>query len=748
MSQYGDSDLIGAWPGATGIPASSCGCERADRPSVAVSALVLIHLCFFQLPNEAQAWSCHARARWLVKMDLSNFLKGASNTMKSLDADASSKANERGNAGWTSWAGEDDAWEDVADVLPSRIQSSPEKVVSKGEQDQTRPDDNKTLPVQDVDDNKKGQLLNDSTDGRSEKESESLQVTRNKLSEALQRAAAAERKLYIVTRERDNMRRSSDQQVSRTADLQAKERQIQAILQEGEKLSIRVAEKEAAARALKRDLKDRDAHIEELRAIVATNEAKLKNALQRQSQLEESEKASRDALSAQEERLARAENDARTSSSNSAALDAVRTELETLRRNQASSLEEQASKLKAEHETYIGTIAAKSKMTEDAMNKAMIELQAHLTKVIQDSGQREDELRYEVGESRRLAEELKARNEELVAAIPNATRPLVRQVEALQAAALERNRTKSAVERSQSEQLRAAEAALDASQNRERVASDQIRDLQGRVMTLESQIKAARAEQTRAVSELDTVRQSFDKLELEHKHEMEENKKQLRKIIKAKEAAEHELSRDRVAHITALESVGKREESLRDQLSSLESQLYSTPKRASDTQTSSKRQSTGSLNGSRSIQVSNSAENISSPNFSFDNSESADFLSEPHSSGVLYAMDQLKLSLRKRDGEVAALQSRLKRKETATETLAEDVVKLTGEVETLKKDRGDTPALRAELAELQKRHTALLELLGEREERITELDADLADVKQMYKEQITELLLKLEEAAR
>ncbi|CAN8073227.1 unnamed protein product [Agarophyton chilense] len=653
-------------------------------------------------------------------MDLSSFLKGASETMKKLDVDDSSKTNERGGVGWTSWAGEEDSWEDVADILPSRVQNDPRTVVSKGVIDQAQPEENKTLLSEDADEIGRDET-NVSTEEHSGKESKAVEDLRNQLSEALQRAAAAERKLYVVTRERDNMRRSADQKESHGNELQAKELQIKAILAEGEKLSIRVAEKEAAARALKRDVKEKDAHIEELRASVAANEAKLR---------------------------ARVENDARTSTSNSAALDAMRAELEALRRNHATAIQAQASELKEKHEAAIGALSAKAKATEDTMNKAMIELQTHLRKVIQESGQREDQLRYEVEESRNLTEELKARNEELVAAIPNATRPLVKQVEALQAAALERSRTISTIERSQSEQLRAAEAALEISKKQERVANDQVRELQSRIATLESDTRTAKIERAQVVAELNSLSEKFDKLQDDHKREMGENKKQLRRLTKAKEAAEHDLSRDRVAHITALESMSKREESLRDQLSNLESQVQNTSKRMSDSQTSNARHSTGSMNGFVPIQVSNSLDDLPAPNFNFDESESTDFLSEPHSPGVLYAMDKLKLSLRKRDGEAVSLQSRLKRKEAATEALAEDVVKLTAEVERLKKDCSDTPGLKQELAELQKRHSALLELLGEREERIAELDADLADVKQMYKEQITELLFKLEEAAR
>jgi TATA element modulatory factor len=51
--------------------------------------------------------------------------------------------------------------------------------------------------------------------------------------------------------------------------------------------------------------------------------------------------------------------------------------------------------------------------------------------------------------------------------------------------------------------------------------------------------------------------------------------------------------------------------------------------------------------------------------------------------------------------------------------------------------------LKEELEKLNLRHKAALELLGEREEQLEELKADLVDVKQLYKQQINELLSKI-----
>lgn len=56
------------------------------------------------------------------------------------------------------------------------------------------------------------------------------------------------------------------------------------------------------------------------------------------------------------------------------------------------------------------------------------------------------------------------------------------------------------------------------------------------------------------------------------------------------------------------------------------------------------------------------------------------------------------------------------------------------------------PQLQAEYQELQQRYAAAVELLGERDEQLEELAADLADVKQLYKQQIEALVAQLAQA--
>lgn len=54
-------------------------------------------------------------------------------------------------------------------------------------------------------------------------------------------------------------------------------------------------------------------------------------------------------------------------------------------------------------------------------------------------------------------------------------------------------------------------------------------------------------------------------------------------------------------------------------------------------------------------------------------------------------------------------------------------------------------ALETENADINRRYQASLELLGERTEQVEELRADIADVKDMYRTQIVEMVQKIDQ---
>jgi len=58
---------------------------------------------------------------------------------------------------------------------------------------------------------------------------------------------------------------------------------------------------------------------------------------------------------------------------------------------------------------------------------------------------------------------------------------------------------------------------------------------------------------------------------------------------------------------------------------------------------------------------------------------------------------------------------------------------------------GQLAQARGELAELQERHTRALELVGQREDELTDVQADFLDAKALYRTQITQLLDQIEQ---
>ncbi|XLR39393.1 hypothetical protein S83_024053, partial [Arachis hypogaea] len=60
--------------------------------------------------------------------------------------------------------------------------------------------------------------------------------------------------------------------------------------------------------------------------------------------------------------------------------------------------------------------------------------------------------------------------------------------------------------------------------------------------------------------------------------------------------------------------------------------------------------------------------------------------------------------------------------------------------EKLRGEAAVLPGLRSELEALRRRHSVALELMGERDEELEELRADIVDLKEMYREQVNLLV--------
>jgi len=107
--------------------------------------------------------------------------------------------------------------------------------------------------------------------------------------------------------------------------------------------------------------------------------------------------------------------------------------------------------------------------------------------------------------------------------------------------------------------------------------------------------------------------------------------------------------------------------------------------------------------------------------------------------------DRIQTVLKMKDGEIAVLQSQIASLEKTKSTLEDELVKFTTRNDELASQVNELQGLRVQMAELSQRYTLALEMMGEKEEMLEELKADLIDTKSLYREQINELTLQLEQ---
>ncbi|CAI5534848.1 unnamed protein product [Closterium sp. Naga37s-1] len=88
------------------------------------------------------------------------------------------------------------------------------------------------------------------------------------------------------------------------------------------------------------------------------------------------------------------------------------------------------------------------------------------------------------------------------------------------------------------------------------------------------------------------------------------------------------------------------------------------------------------------------------------------------------------------EGEVRQLQREVQEARAARDATADELLRVSQRLLALEKERVAVPALEAELQQLRARHEVALVMVGERNERVEELEADLTDVRSLYKEQV------------
>ncbi|XVF74566.1 hypothetical protein PTKIN_Ptkin13bG0120000 [Pterospermum kingtungense] len=575
-----------------------------------------------------------------------------------------------------------------------------------------------------------------------------------------QRVSTLERKVYALTKERDTLRREQNKKSDAAALLKEKDEIINQVMAEGEELSKKQAAQEAQIRKLKAQVRELE---EEKKGLITKLQASA--CLEMEFCLSDVSKLKRLLNSVEENKVESIKKDKtatekllqETIEKHQAEL-AAQKDFYTNALNAAKEAEALAeAHANSEARTELGSRLREAEEREAMLVQTLEELRQTLSRNEQQAAFREDMLRRDIEDLQKRYQASERRCEELITQVPESTRPLLRQIEAMQETNSGRAEAWAAVERSLNSRLQEAEAKAAAAEERERSVNERLSQTLSRINVLEAQISCLRAEQTQLSRSLEKERQRAAENRQEYLAAKEEadthegRANQLEEEIRELRRKHKQELQEALVHQELLQQEVEREKAARLELER-SARLHST---VVSEQAPIARHNSALENGSlsRKLSTASSMGSMEESYFLQVSLDSSDSFSEKRNIGEatlspLYMKNMtpsaFESALRQKEGELASYMSRLTSMESIRDSLAEELVKMTAQCEKLKAEASMLPGIRAELEALRRRHSAALELMGERDEELEELRADIVDLKEMYREQVNLLVNKIQ----
>ncbi|XP_067854980.1 TATA element modulatory factor isoform X2 [Heptranchias perlo] len=593
--------------------------------------------------------------------------------------------------------------------------------------------------------------------------------------EFTQRIAESEKKAQLACKERDNIKKelktmkaelSTRFTCNETADLvREKDEQIRGLLEEGEKLSkqqlhnsnfikkLRIKEKENETLVAKQSKKTKEQG-EELKHLQQVLDGKEEV----EKQHRENIKKLNGVVERQEKEISKLQMNLDDLQENNrslqSAIDSSYKELAELHRaNAAKDSEAQEAALsheiKAKEALSVALEQAQeeARQQQEALAVQVADLRLGLQRAEQHQARKEDYLRQEIGELQQRLQEADNRNQELSQSVTSASRPLLRQIENLQATLVAQSTSWEKLEKNLSNRLADGQAQLAVAVEKERSVSEELLILRTQVSSLDSQTSLLRQEKSRLQAQLESERVrlektedesnryhvEFENLKTEYTKALEEAKKEKTSLTNQLEMEKLKVEQERKKAILAQDALKEKERKLFNN-QALEPEL-STPTLS--------RSSSVSGAEMASLQASiHSQDDLFEHSFApMTMSASGNNLYEVLRMGAGSSIfENLQSQLKQREGEIAQLQLEISNLEKTRAIMAEELVKLTTQNDELQEKVNEIPTLRVQLRDIDQRYNTILQMYGEKAEEAEELRLDLEDVKNMYKTQIDELL--------
>nr|CAD7452210.1 unnamed protein product [Timema tahoe] len=351
---------------------------------------------------------------------------------------------------------------------------------------------------------------------------------------------------------------------------------------------------------------------------------------------------------------------------------------------------------------------------------------------------RESGVRQECADLLLRLERAETRNEELAEAVSVATRPLLRQLESLQAASSAQKVSWEKQEHKLTHTLDDVQSRLASLTEQERSWREQCASLGSRVSGLESRLSVVTKEAATSKTELEQQKVLYSQLKQSRDREISQAdslrrnlEDQLTELRRGMTGLEQQLAMERAATDTE-----KRKTSI------LQEQLKERDGGGVRGSSPSSHHSSPTLSFGR-ASLSDSISSAIWPQFPddpFDCTSTSGRLGNIYESlrggNTTSLLEGLQSQLKLRDGEVQQLQWELSRRDNERAALTGELSQLLARVDEQETQLKELAKLQSQYDDVQHKYNALLQMYGEKVEETQELKLDLQDVKEMYKIQL------------
>ncbi|KAJ2963176.1 hypothetical protein NQZ79_g1836 [Umbelopsis isabellina] len=547
------------------------------------------------------------------------------------------------------------------------------------------------------------------------------------------------------------------------SQLAAKDAQLKDLMLEGEALSKRELKHMNALKKLRAEKSESDKSQQELQKKIDKGASDLVEANAKIARMMESERKNNESMKSysantnkQQKAIAKLEKNLEEVKDE---LKASQTQVEQLKKElqeikesgekesnaaHAAALEKE---LKANDRLHkeLTEVRSTAEETERKLKQNIRELQVALQTVEEKAGYREDNLRQDIATLQKRLQAAEASYDEVHANMDDSTQPLLRQIEVLQAKVNELMRSRDDLERGFISQLQEAkslhaqssanEVQLEkaVAEHREKATSwqQQIYDLQQKLDLSENELKVQKASSEETMNKLTSLENDIKRMQQQHLVTLEEERQKFELNLKQQldEAREkwEETSRQERARATSIGSPLGR----------------------------NKRQNSFVANWVNDNNDESRANRFGYEQSSPVTSNRSSFDSSPHTGPVASSsgpptvlIERLNATIRQLEGQNQLYQMQAQQSAQSRDELAEELIKLSRDIDELREESKAAEQLKNEHEGLNQRYHAALEMLGERTEQVEELKADIADVKEMYRNQIVELVQKIDQLSK